>query len=61
MIAAIGADFWGGLVCGAAVAGTLVGAATVITALGAGTTISLGIAFGISAATHVSALCLMAE
>lgn len=59
MTAAVGAGFWGGVVCGAAIAGTFLGVGAIITAAGAGTTISLGVAFGISAAAHVAVLCMM--
>jgi len=50
--------FWGGVLCGAAVAGTAAGTFALITAVGAGTTVTLGAAFAYSSALHVAALCV---
>jgi hypothetical protein len=59
MAAATGAGFWGGLVCGFAVIGTVAAGAAIITAVGAGTTVSLGVAFAFSAAAHADAICAL--
>lgn len=57
LTAAVAGNFWGGLVCGAAVAGAGVGTVALVTAVGAGTTVGLGVAFGYSVSLHVATLC----
>jgi len=56
-----GGDFWGGVTCGAAAAGSALGVTAIVTAAGAGTTLAFAVYFGTSVALHISALCAMIE
>ena len=58
--AAIGAGFWGGVVCGAAVAGLAVGLIAASAATGGAAAI-WAIAVGTSVAAHVTLGCAMME
>jgi hypothetical protein len=59
MAAAVGAGFWGGLVCGLAAITTAAATGAIITALGGGTTVGIGVAVAFSVSVHVDAVCLM--
>lgn len=59
MMTAVGAGFWGGLVCGVAVTATAVGVTAMITAAGAGATLPFAAYLGTSAALHVAGICAM--
>jgi hypothetical protein len=56
---AVGTNFWGGLVCGAAVAAAGVGTVALVTAVGAGSTVGLGVCFAYTVSVEVSALCAL--
>ena len=59
LAAVTGAGFWGGVVCGVAVAGASFGTIGLISVIGAGTTIGLGAAFAYTVAVEGTALCMM--
>ena len=61
LAAIAGTGFWGGLACGAAVAGAAFGTIAIVGVVGAGTTIGLGAAFAYAVAVEGSALCMMLE
>ena len=56
---AVAGNFWGGVICGAAVAGAGVGTLALVTAIGAGSTVSLGVCFAYTVSVEVSALCAL--
>ncbi len=56
-----GGNFWGGLVCGAALSAAVIGTGAIITAATGGAALPLGMAFVASTGYHVTAVCLMIE
>ncbi len=56
-----GGDFWGGLVCGAALTAAVIGTGAIITAATGGAALPLGMAFVASTGYHVTAVCLMLD
>jgi len=59
MSSALGGDFWGGLVCGAALTAAVIGTGAIITAATGGAALPLGMAFVASTGYHVTAVCLL--
>jgi hypothetical protein len=60
MSAAIGAGFWGGALCGAAITGVGIGLAAAIVTTG-GAAVVWTIAIGTSVAAHVGAVCVFLD
>jgi hypothetical protein len=60
MSAATGTGFWGGLTCGAAIAGTVVGLGLAAITTG-GAAVVWTIAIGTSVAGHLGAICVMLD